>query len=152
MRENFNVKMFEQWLKTSYSHEILTAPDNSMTPLGVDLPDGRHEFIFLVKAESWLYEPLQGKDINDTVPMGVKSYKEGENLIFGFDVDPDINLESVIPKDKIEKFLTSLRQQDIITVVVIDHITMNIVWLTNNYPFWSVRDKFSPLFDFYGIV
>lgn len=151
MRQNFNIKMFEQWVKQNYGNEIINSPVNSMTPFVGELPEGKKEYIFIVKAESWLYEPLKGKTLDDTVPMGSKAYMEGDKLIWGFDIDPDINLESEIPADKIKKFLNLMIQQDKITVVIVDHLTMNIVWMTNNYPFKEVKDQFKPLFEQYGL-
>jgi hypothetical protein len=151
LRQNFNVQLFEQWLKRNYGEDIATAPINSMTPVVGEFPDGKQEYVFIVKAEEWLYEPLKGKTIDDTVPMAAKAYMEGDKLIWGFNVDPDINLECEIPANKIKKFLTLLKQQDKLTVIIVNHITMNIVWMTNNYPFWRGRDQFKLLFDYFGV-
>jgi hypothetical protein len=152
MRENLHVKMFEQYIKRNFSEIINQSPVNSMTPFTLETEEGREEYIFIVKAESWLYEPLMEQDIDKQRPMGCKAYTEGENLIFGFDIDPDINLETEIYKDLIVEFLTRLHKQKILMVAVVDHITMNLVWITNNYPFWKVKEKFNPLFKHYGII
>jgi len=151
LRENFNVKLFERYIKEHFGETLAISPVNSMTPFAVRMPDGKEEYIFVVKAESWLYEPLKGKSINDVVPMSAKAYLENGNLIFGFDIEPDISLESEIPKEKINGFLQRLYKQDKLTVVIIDHITTNVVWLTNNFPFKQVRDQFQPLFDYFGV-
>ncbi|GFN32521.1 hypothetical protein [Paenibacillus xylaniclasticus] len=151
MRQNFNVKMFERWLKEGYGEVIADAPTNSMTPVIGTLPDGKKEYIFVVKGEEWLYEPLKGKTIEDTVPMGAKAYMEGINLIWGFDIEPDINLECEIPHSKIYDFLCTIKQQDKLTVVIVNHITTNIVWMTNNFPFEKVKEQFKPLFDYFDV-
>jgi hypothetical protein len=151
LRENLNVKLFERYIKEHFGETLAISPVNSMTPFVVRMPDGTEEYIFVVKAESWLYEPLKGKSINDVVPMSAKAYLENGNLIFGFDVQPDISLESEIPKEKIKGFLQRLYKQEVLTVVIVDHITTNIVWLTNNFPFWRVKSQFRPLFDYFGV-
>lgn len=151
MRSNFNVKLFEQWIKKNYGETIAEAPINSMTPVVGKLPDGKQEYIFIAKAEEWIYEPLKDKTIEDKVPMGVKAYMEDDNLIWGFNIDPDISLESVIPHDIAKEFLIGIKMQDKLTVVIVNHITMNIVWMTNDYPFWQVKDQFKVFFEYFNL-
>lgn len=151
LRDNLNVKMLERFIKENYSKILLNSPVNSMTPFVVEI-NGEEEFLFIVKAESWLYEPLKDKTIKDNVPMGVKAYMEEDKLIWGFNIDPDISLETEIYFDKIFEFLKRMYKQKKLTVVILDHITNNIVWLTNNYPFWKVKEQFNPLFKYFEII
>ncbi|MDQ0090533.1 hypothetical protein J2T12_003956 [Paenibacillus anaericanus] len=151
MRENINIKLYEQWLKRNYGQAIANAPVNSMTPLVGELPDSKQELIFVTKAESWLYEPLKGKGIDDTVLMDVKAYPEGDNLIWNFDIEPNISFESKITTNKIEEFLNIIIDQDYLTVVIVDQLTMNIVWMTNNYPLLQTLLMLRSMFKHFGV-
>lgn len=151
MRENLYVKLVEQHIKKHCSETLDNSPVNCMTPFLFEREDGIEEYMFVVKAESWLYNPLEGRTIDDRLHIGVKAYQEDNNLIFGFDVEPDINLETVIYEDKIRDFLIKLKKQERLTITMIDYITYNIVWIANDYPFYKVVDQFQPLFDYYRV-
>ncbi len=151
MRDHLFVKMTEQYIKKYLTDTLLESPINSMTPFVVEREDGIEEYLFVCKTESWIYEPLQGKSINSRTRIGAKSYIENDNLIFGFDVEPDINLESEILKEKIVGFLKRLYVQDKITIAIVDYITLNIVWVVH-YHFGHVRNNFNTLFKYYGII
>lgn len=151
MQNHPYVVAVEKTLKQFFEKEIISAPVNSMTPFVVIRPDDRESYIFVAKCERWIYEPLLEKSIADRVKTRVKTYTEGTSLIFGFDIEPDISLESEIPKDKIEGFLKRLKEEEYLTIVVMDHITLRIIWMTNDIPFWKVKHKFNPLFEAFGV-
>jgi hypothetical protein len=154
MRDNVHVKLIEMHIKKHFAETLLISPVNSMTPFVVATEDeeDKEKYMFILKAESWLYEPLQGQSMDSKREMGCKAYMEGDKLIFGFMIEPDIDAETEIHSDKIVDFLERLYHQDTLTVVVIDHITMNVVWVTNDFAFGSIRDKFNPFFQKFGII
>ncbi|MEK4509469.1 hypothetical protein [Paenibacillus sp. FSL K6-2524] len=151
MRDNFNIKKFERWLKNSYGEEIANAPVNSFQPYFTEFPDGKQELIFVAKCESWLYEPLKGKTSEDTVLTNIKAYLEGDKFIWGFNIESVINYESEIPDDSIEDFLSAIINLDALTIVIVDHLTTNIVWMTNDYPLQQTLLTLRPMFKHLGI-
>lgn len=56
MRQNFNIQLYERWLHQNCGDIIIIAPVNSMTPVVGELPEGKQEYVFIVKAEEWLYD------------------------------------------------------------------------------------------------
>lgn len=135
-----------RFLHDGYRMVLRNAPTPSMTPLEYVIPPGNDELMFVIKAELELYSEftdlLQGA-------IQVTMYTEGDKLIFRLDIR-GCYFESEIQPDKIKQFLAVLHKQEYVTVMAVDHLTLRVVWLTNNLNLRANRNDFSPIFKRFG--
>lgn len=139
------------FLKKYYGKAIQESLLNTLTPYEVERPDGTIDLIFVAKCDSSIHEPVSSKGRDSNAHMSIHMYTEASNLIFGFTIDNDIKLESEISDELSERFLSVLKKQDTLTLVVWDSETDNIVWVTNTFPFSQVKDQFNLAFEHYGV-
>jgi hypothetical protein len=150
-KENeFVIKMLESTIKRLFIEELTISPVNSMTPFEVTA-DGKDEFYFIIKADPYIAEPFV-ENTSDTFHFQFSMYEEGTSLIVRIECFDDVRMESEIERKVIVPFLKTLYDQEVITFIVIDHITSNIIWANNKFDFSSVRDQFAHFFRKYGII
>lgn len=127
------------------------SPENSLTPFEIEnLITGESEFLFIANCTPSVYESLKGRNITQPTKLDFTLYNEGDNLIVRFDI-LDIYLESEILSDKVRTFLSILKNQDYLTLVVVDSRTYEVIWLTNTIPFKSVRKRYEEVLNKFAI-
>lgn len=145
------LKEFETYIKQHYSDVLRISPGNSTTPFEVEnMLTGKSEFLFISKCDPYVYEPLKNRDIQEKVNITLTMYVEGNNLIIRFEL-LDIILETEINGGQAKGFLSTLIHQEIITLVVVDAKTHNVIWLTNTIPFQTIRFHYKEIFEKYGV-
>lgn len=146
-----SLKMFERFIHTNFIDVLRISPMDSLTPFQVGDGDGeQEEFLFIGKLSPYIYEPFKGRSLNEQIPIKMAMYNEGDNLIIHFDM-LDVQLETEIRAELIEKFLPILYQQEKITLAILDGYAYNLVWLTNTIPFGKIRHHYQEIFDKYGV-
>lgn len=145
------LNQFEQYVKTHFSGILSISPKNSLTPFEIaNTITNQTEFLFIANCTPDVYEPLEGRDIRLKTNINLTMYNENNSLIVRFDI-LDLFLESEIVNENIKRFLHILKEQEYITLVVVDSETLEVIWVTNMIPFKSVRSQYQEIFNLYSV-
>lgn len=146
-----SLKMFERFIHANFIDVLRISPMDSLTPFQVGEQVGeQEEFIFIGKLSPYIYEPFKGRSLSESIPIEMAMYNEGDNLIVHFDT-LGVQLETEIRAEVIRPFLSTLAQQEKITIAILDGYTYDLVWLTNTIPFRAIRHHFQEIFEGNGI-
>lgn len=142
----------EYFINQHFTDLLQISPDNSLTPIALENHvTKQQEIFFLAKLTPYVYEPVKGRNIQKPTKVQLAMYLENDDLVIRFEI-LDMNLETLIPKEKVHGLLSVLLHQKFITISIVDAKTHRLIWFTNNISFQSVRFFYEDIFKKFGVI
>lgn len=143
-------KKYESFLHEQLGPALSELPLDMLIPLNYESDAGKEEIVFIAKCSADQYTPVTQRESDDIVPISVHMEMVPSRFSFAITLD-DLALQIGLQLTRAEEILRCLYDQEKITVILLDHQTLHVVWLTTEVHFEALRHNYDAIFQFFAI-